>query len=273
MLAAAKINLALHVTGQRADGYHVLDSLVCFADFGDILSVAPAPDLSLSLSGPRAKDLPIGADNLVLRAARSFGTGQGAMIRLEKRLPVAAGIGGGSADAAACLHALSQLWGQPIPGIEQQLALGADVPACVVGRTLRMQGVGERISPIDHMPKFDAVLINPGIALSTPTVFRGLTHKQNPPLEALPKGNTPAEWLDWLKRQRNDLEAPAVQLAPRITEVLTALQQTDGSQRVSMSGSGATCFGIYASAKQAREAAKQIAANYPNWWIRATRLG
>jgi len=273
VLAAAKINLALHVTGQRADGYHLLDSLVCFADIGDVITVRPAERLSLSLSGPRAKDLPQGADNLVFQAARAFGLNLGAAIHLDKRLPVASGIGGGSADAAACLHALAELWDAPLPDLATQLALGADVPACVEGGSLRMQGVGEVLTPIKLIPRFEIVLVNPGIALATAEVFRALPRKDNPPLEAMPQSRDSAQWLQWLKRQRNDLEAPALKMAPEILTCLTALHETDGCQMVSMSGSGATCFGIYASAKQARAAAMQITAYHPQWWIRSARLG
>ncbi|MEJ6713778.1 MAG: 4-(cytidine 5'-diphospho)-2-C-methyl-D-erythritol kinase [Rhodobacterales bacterium] len=273
MLAAAKINLALHVTGLRPNGYHLLDSLVCFADVGDIVTVRPSDQLSLTLAGPRAKDLPQGSSNIVLKAARSFGPDFGAAIHLDKRLPVAAGIGGGSADAAAALRALAVLWDAPLPDINAQLALGADVPACVVSKTLRMTGIGEQITLVPNMPKFEAVLVNPGVAVSTQDVFKALPKTNNPPLEVLPAGRSQAEWLDWMKRQRNDLEVPALRIAPVMIDCLTALHDADGCELVSMSGSGATCFGIYASARQARAAAMQIMAFHPDWWIRPTRLG
>lgn len=273
MLAAAKINLALHITGQRADGYHLLDSLVCFAELGDILTVRPSGDLSLTLSGPNAAALPPGGDNLVLKAARCFQSAKGAAIQLEKRLPVAAGLGGGSSDAGACLHALSRLWGQPVPPLAAQLALGADVPACVIGKTLRMQGIGERLTAVTSMPKFDAVLVNPCFALPTRAVFDALASKNNPPMEDPPTDRDHGDWIDWMKRQRNDLEAPALTLAPVILDCLSAMHDSDGCELVSMSGSGATCFGLFATAKQARAAAMQISAFYPDWWIRATRLG
>jgi len=273
MLAAAKINLALHITGQRKDGYHLLDSLVCFADVGDIVTARGAGQLSLSVTGPRARDLPQGGDNLVLKAAQCFGSDLGAAILLDKRLPVASGIGGGSADAAACLRVLSRLWDLPMPTPEAQLALGADVPACVAGHTLRMTGIGDRITPVGNMPKFDAVLINPGVALPTHQVFQALGKKTNPPLEPFPASTRREDWLSWIKRQRNDLEAPALQIAPVMIECLTAMHETDGCDLVSMSGSGATCFGIYSSPKQARAAAMQITAYHPQWWIRSTSLG
>ena len=181
VFAPAKINLALHVTGQREDGYHLLDSLVVFAGIGDRISVAPSDRLSLTVTGPEGGGLEAGTDNLVLRAARSFGTGRGAAITLDKRLPVASGIGGGSADAAATLKALASHWGLTVPGADTVLSLGADVPVCLAGHPARMSGIGEVIGRVPDLPDGIALLlVNPRVAVSTPEVFRALPGKDNP---------------------------------------------------------------------------------------------
>lgn len=270
-LARAKINLALHVTGRRADGYHLLDSLVAFADFGDRITVEPAEALSLRITGPKAAGLGAGPDNLVLRAASAFGSGQGARITLEKHLPVASGIGGGSADAAATLRALAALWDCPLPGAAEVLALGADVPVCLLGRPARMAGIGEEVAPL-ALPEVHVVLANPGIGLGTAEVFRALTRRDHP---ALP---TPAVWPDaaalatYLRQCRNDLGPPAQGLAPVIGRVVAALAAQTGCLLARMSGSGATCFGLFATAAQAEAAAAQIAKSEAGWWVRAGAL-
>ncbi len=191
--APAKINLTLHVTARRADGYHLLDSLVAFADIGDRVTVAPADDVTLHITGPFASDLTAGPDNLVLRAAALFASGKGARITLDKHLPVASGIGGGSADAAATLVALAQLWDRPVP--RNAVSLGADVPACLDGRALRLTGVGERLEPLSHpLPAASLVLVNPGVAVPTPAVFQALERRDHPPMpQALPKLRDVAE--------------------------------------------------------------------------------
>lgn len=266
--ARAKVNLCLHVTGRRADGYHLLDSLVVFADLGDRLSFAPADRLSLKISGPFAGALSGGGDNLVLRAARL--TGAPVAIDLDKRLPVAGGIGGGSADAAACLRGLGAL-GYGRPGAQEILALGADVPVCLDQETARMRGIGDRIDRVAGWPPLPAVLINPGVPVSTPDVFHALERRDNPPLEG-----EPPDWLrggdpvGWLARQRNDLEAPAMRLVPALRETLDGLRR-NGARLARMSGSGATCFGIFESAKAADDAARALAR--PGWWVRALTLG
>ena len=179
--ARAKINLALHVTGRRTDGYHLLDSLVAFADVGDHIIAEPAPTLSLHLTGPKSAGLS-DTENLVLRAARALHPSLGAKLTLDKHLPVASGIGGGSADAAATLHALSDLWSLPLPSGDALLGLGADVPICLSGRSARMQGIGEHITPVT-LPKVWVVLANPGVAVSTPQVFAALQSRTNPALD------------------------------------------------------------------------------------------
>lgn len=264
--APAKVNLTLHVTGRRADGYHLLDSLVVFAAVGDRLRLVPAAELGLSLAGPMAAGLTAGPDNLVLRAARLFPPGRGARITLDKRLPVAAGIGGGSSDAAAALRGLSRLWDAALPGPAEVLSLGADVPVCLRARPVRMSGVGEVLAPVAGLPQATLVLVNPGIAVATADVFRGLIRRDNPPMPtALPRLADAAALAGWLARQRNDLEGPARALAPAIGSALAALAAQPGCLLARMSGSGATCFGLFAGPEAAAAAARALAR--PGWWV------
>ena len=250
VFAPAKVNLALHVTGRRADGYHLLDSLVVFAGVGDRLRATPAAHLALSVTGPEAAGLADGVtrtDNLVLRAARLFDRPPGLRLTLDKHLPVASGIGGGSADAAAALRLVAAMTGQAMPAAEAVLTLGADVPVCLAGRPARIGGIGERIEPCAALPKGAAlVLVNPRIPLSTPSVFAALATRENPPLPSLPtRFATFAELSGWLAQGRNDLEAPARGLVPAIGGVLDSLGAA-GAPLARMSGSGATCFGLFA---------------------------
>ena len=270
--APAKVNLCLHVTGQRVDGYHLLDSLVVFADVGDVIEVRAAPDLSLRVIGPQAQGLPVGEDNLVLRAARAFVGAAGAEITLTKNLPVASGIGGGSADAAATLRALARLWAMPLPDADSVLRLGADVPACLAGQPLRMQGIGERLQPLPDLPAAHLVLINPGVAVATPDVFKALPAKNNPALPDMPGFASAVEMAQWLAAQRNDLEGPALQLAPVIGAVKQALTTAPGCLLARMSGSGATCFGLFADPAQAHSACAAISAAQPDWWVACGRM-
>lgn len=257
--APAKINLALHVTGQQSDGYHLLDSLVVFAAVGDVIRLTPGP-LSLRITGPFADALAADDDNLCLRAARL--AGREAAITLEKHLPPASGIGGGSADAAAVLRALGSR--PERPGL-----LGADVPVCLAGRPARMRGVGDILEPLPPLPDIPLVLVNPGVALSTPAVFAALAQRRNPPLPPLSGWDDLDALLDYLRLCRNDLEPAALSLAPQIADCLTALQDA-GAALARMSGSGATCFGIFPDAPAARAAAQRI--RRPGWWVVATGL-
>ncbi len=266
--APAKINLALHVTGRRADGYHLLDSLVCFADIGETLRAAPAASLSLRVTGPMAAGVPVDDSNLVLRAARALGV-TGAALELEKHLPAAAGIGGDSSDAAAALRVLSAMTGRPLPA-DQGLSLGADVPVCLAARPTRMRGIGERLDPVT-LPELPAVLVNPGFALSTPAIFAALQSRDNPPLPDLPPPCEVAELMDWLSRLRNDLEPAALSVDTRVGDVLAALRQTP-ARLVRMSGSGATCFGLYDTPAAAQAAQETLRAAHPGWWVQATVL-
>ena len=266
--APAKINLALHVTGQRDDGYHLLDSLVVFAGAGDSLDILPAHDLSLSVTGPLAAGVPTGSDNLVLQAAALFGPGPGAAITLDKLLPHAAGIGGGSADAAAALRGLSRAWGQPLPTLNQILTLGADVPVCLLPTPQRMQGIGEALSFVPPLPPLFAVLVNPRVTVPTGPVFGGLERKENPAMEP-PAWSGFAAFIHWLARQRNDLESPAQVLAPAIGDALAALRDA-GADLARMSGSGATCFGLFETAERAEQVAWSIRGREPQWWVQDT---
>ncbi|MFN0113954.1 MAG: 4-(cytidine 5'-diphospho)-2-C-methyl-D-erythritol kinase [Paracoccaceae bacterium] len=270
--APAKVNLSLHVTGRCADGYHLLDSLVVFADVGDTVRAEPADRLSLSVEGPMAGGLAAGEDNLVLRAARLLGGGRGARLTLVKRLPVAAGIGGGSADAAAAIRALARLWGVAVPGAGALAALGADVPVCMGARAQRMRGIGEVLALVPGLPPLEAVLVNPGVAVPTAAVFRGLAAPGNPPMPgALPGFPDPASLIAFLAGCRNDLESPA--LAPAIGAALGRLRLSPGCALARMSGSGATCFGLFAGREAAAAAARAIAAERPGWWVTPARLG
>lgn len=270
--APAKINLCLHVTGQRDDGYHLLDSLVAFAGIGDTVSARPWQGLSLSITGPEGAGLSAGADNLVLRAARLMGA-RDLALTLDKCLPLASGIGGGSSDAAACLRLLAQRMNAPLPSRKLALGLGADVPVCLDPRACRMRGIGEDITPLPPLPPLWLVLVNPRLEVSTPQVFRALSRRNNPPLpQTLPVWNDTAALCDWLAGQRNDLEGPAIAIAPVIGQVLDVLGATEGCSLARMSGSGATCFGLYASPETAERAALTIRAAFPNWWCVPTGL-
>jgi 4-diphosphocytidyl-2-C-methyl-D-erythritol kinase len=280
--APAKINLALHVTGRRVDGYHALDSLVVFAAIGDTIEALPAPQAtspSLTIAGPFAPGLDAGADNLVLRAVQSYSEQGGAIagfdLRLDKHLPVASGIGGGSADAAATLRLLARI--APLaaaPCARIAPALGADVPMCLRSTPLRATGIGAELAPVAGLPRLPMVLVNPGVAVSTPAVFRALARRDNPGLPPLPAGFADAAALaDWLGATRNDLEAPAIALNPEIADALAVLRGPGGCLLARMSGSGATVFGLFPDDASAAQAAGRIAATRPDWWVVATQTG
>lgn len=269
VLAPAKINLTLHVTGRRPDGYHTLDSLVMFADKGDRIALAPSDVTSLTVDGPLAEGVPLGHGNIMIRAAALMGVS--AEMRLKKKLPHAAGIGGGSSDAAATLKALSEFSGKPVP--DKAISLGADVPVCLLGRAARMRGIGEVVEPLDDMPVLNAVLVNPKLPVLTAEVFRRLRKSDNPPMpEALPQGLSNIELIEWLKGMRNDLEAPAIEAEPVIKQVFDTLEVTPGCMLTRMSGSGGTCFGLYSDAETAASAAGRLKQEYPGWWVTAVRL-
>ncbi len=262
--AAAKLNLTLHVTGQRDDGFHLLESLVMFVGTGDRITVTESENLVLSVTGPFGASIPRGDDNLVLRAARLIGPGKGATIILEKNLPPSSGIGGGSADAAATLRALSRLWNVPVPPVQEVMTLGADILVCLASGFSHMGGIGEQVTALGRPPEFSIMLVNPGVAVSTPDIFKALQHKANPPMSALPDAQAgPEDWLDWLQLHRNDLEPPAIAAQPVIGKVLAALRALPGCRLARMSGSGATCFAIMDKAG----AAQDLKAAHPDWWV------
>ena len=267
--AAAKVNLCLHVTGRRTDGYHLLDSLVVFAGVADRITARLGSGFSLAVDGPEAGGLGVDASNLVSRAAAAMGVADVAL-ELHKCLPVASGVGGGSADAAATLRALARLTGRPLPPPAVVLALGADVPVCLAGLPARMQGIGEVLTLLPPLPVAAMVLVNPRIAVPTPAVFAALASRTNPPVPAPPA----AGWRDfaalagWLRDgTRNDLAAAAQSIAPVLTQVEAALLATRGCALARMSGSGATCFGLYPDQPAALAAADSLRIRHPGWWV------
>ena len=286
--APAKVNLTLRVLGRRADGYHDIESLVAFADVGDRLALTPGDALMLTVVGPGAALTGAEADNLVTKAARALAARVPALragaFRLEKNLPVAAGLGGGSADAAAALRLLAQAnkLAADDPCLHDAArATGADVPVCLDPRPRVMRGIGEILSAPLPLPRLHALLVNPGVAVPTKLVFSGWRPSANPAraldttadFAASPKIQNEEQLLDWLASEANDLEAPAIALEPAIAEVLASLRAAAGCRLARMSGSGATCFALFSSLKETASAGKKLRAQFPDWWISETVLG
>ncbi len=288
VFAPAKINLTLHVVGQRDDGYHELDSIVAFASIGDRLTLQEAEISSLTVEGPEATGVPADMDNLALRAASLAPGGKNVAITLEKNLPAASGIGGGSSDAAAAFRGMLLLgedgktsadtsWAMPNAAMEPVasalLALGADVPMCLLPRVQRVQGIGEQLAPIS-LPQMYIVLANPRIPIATPQVFQALTEKSHTRMPAeLPDFNDATSAIEWLGEQRNDLEVAARKLVPQIGDVLAHLAECDGAGLARMSGSGATCFALFSSKEAAIAAAENLVRQCPSWWVAGGTLG
>lgn len=280
--APAKINLALHVTGRRADGYHALEMLVAFAEVGDELEAAPARKDSLSITGPFAAGLGNGDSNLVLRALTAFRKSwpgalpEGIDLRLAKNLPVAAGLGGGSADAAAALRLFAAMSGADIPFVDLldlSRSLGADVPMCLYSRPSEVRGIGEIVLPLKHFPACHVVLVNPLVPVVTADVFRRLERRDNPGLPDL--GDPlmrPAQLGLYLSETRNDLEPPAIAMVPVIGNLIAQLRVASGCILARMSGSGATVFGLFGSSAQAHQAAHDLRATWPGYWVTAAPL-
>ena len=277
--ARAKINLYLHVTGRRADGYHCLDSLIVFARLADTIEVEANGELVLDIDGPFAMGLATDQNNLVLQAAMSLAQAAGisarARIKLYKNLPVAAGLGGGSADAAATLLALRALWNLPTDDITlNALAarLGADVPVCLTTRPSLVRGIGHDLLPAPPMPSFALLLVNPGLALSTAAVFEGLQKQfaSSHPWRESP--HNAVALAQSLAQRRNDMEPAARRLTPVIGDVIEALSALPGCRLARMSGSGATCFGLFDDLAGAEGAAKKLAAARTDWWVRASAI-
>ena len=280
--APAKINLALHVTGRRPDGYHLLESLVVFADFGDEVSVELAEDLTLSVSGPMANGVPTDASNLVLKAAELVrqlrGVTQGAAISLTKKLPHGAGLGGGSSDAAAVIRALARLWNVEPLTVAEALPLGADLPVCLSAPTpMMMSGIGEILTPAPDLPELWLVVVTPDLVLNTGDVFRRFDETDQGELGGL----TPVDRFEdfkafetWLNRQRNDLTHFTGKrgIAREIEEVLTAFLETEGCVNSDMSGSGSACWALFRKETQARVATYKLGKRKWSWWARVTRI-
>jgi 4-diphosphocytidyl-2-C-methyl-D-erythritol kinase len=282
--APAKVNLTLAVLGRRADGYHLLDSLVVFAREGDRLSLAPGKALSLNVRGLTAKQSGRLDDNLVLKAANALAAEipnlKLGRFTLEKRLPVAAGLGGGSSDAGAALRLLARANRLKLDDrrlLKVARRLGADVPVCVEPLPRRMRGIGEVLSAPLTMPKLAAVLVNPGVAVPTKDVFAmlglkaGGEHRRAARARALPHDRDGL--IEVLAGERNDLEPAAIKFQPVIARVLAALRKEQGCQLARMSGSGATCFGLFSSTRAATAAARKLSAKQPRWWVKATVFG
>jgi 4-diphosphocytidyl-2-C-methyl-D-erythritol kinase len=282
--APAKINLTLAVLGRRADGYHSIDSLVTFADIGDRLSFVPGNALSLVVSGSTAKAAGPLDDNLVLKAARGLAAEIPGLklgrFTLEKRLPVAAGLGGGSSDAAAALRLLARANRLELDDkrlLKVSRGVGADVPVCVDPRPRRMRGIGEKLSPPLAIPTLSAVLVNPGVAVPTKDVFAALGLGRGQSFKRAgrpwPISRSRTKLIEDLAAGRNDLEPPAIKLQPVIGHVLEALGQQPGCELARMSGSGATCFGLFASQRAAAAAARSLGKAHPRWWVKPAVLG
>ncbi|MGC1504156.1 MAG: 4-(cytidine 5'-diphospho)-2-C-methyl-D-erythritol kinase [Sulfitobacter sp.] len=264
VFAPAKINLTLHVTGRRTDGYHLLDSLVVFADVGDRLWFERGKELSLKVTGPFAQGVPMDRGNLVWQAADLAGwTGR---ITLEKNLPHGAGIGGGSTDAAATLKALG--------GQADAARLGADVPVCVRSVPTRMRGIGAQLDVVENVPPCRAVLVWPGVGVATPDIFKQLENRKNSAMpKVLPRFQSYPQLITWLHEMRNDLQTTCESQVPEVSATLEALAACDGLGLARMSGSGSTCFGLFETVAQANDAAQIIAREHPEWWVKSCVFG
>lgn len=293
VFAPAKVNLTLHVTGQRSDGYHLLDSLVMFADVGDVVTIRNADTHSFEVTGPEAAVAPSGDDNSVLKALRSIAPQRSFAVSLEKNLPVSSGIGGGTADAAAAargvlaLRPVSDKGGPHLGALhlgeiadhglglatKTTEVLGADFPVCLESRTARMRGIGDNLSFL-NLPPLHAVLVNPRVQIATPSVFGRLDQKANDPMtDPLPELSDVQTLLNWLKDQRNDLEQPAISITNEISGVLNALKADDSCFIARMSGSGATCFGLFENSHMAETAENRLSKSHPDWWVKSCVLG
>ena len=279
LLAPAKINLFLHITGKRPDGYHLLQSVVVFVNIGDRLTFTRHDSLFIDVTGPYAGDVCAPRDNLIYKAAVALGENYRhpprGQILLEKNLPVASGMGGGSSDAATTLKGLSQLWGLPEEFDRMQkiaATLGADVPACLMRRPVWMEGVGEKMMRLPDMPDLHMVLVTPAVATPTPEVFRQFRGKISPPIQFIGRRKSMGEWIADLKLYRNDLTEAAIAVSPDIKIALQSIRETSGCQVARLSGSGATCFGIYDTDAAAKAAVNKLRQQHPDWWITAAGL-
>ncbi len=271
-LSRAKVNLHLQVLGKRSDGYHFLDSLVAFPNVGDDIFVEQAEKITLDISGTFAGELSI-EKNLILTAAKLLNQGaMGALITLNKELPISSGLGGGSSNAAVVLKMLSKLWNQPLPSLSELVSLGADVPVCLNWNLQRMKGIGEKLEKVDEPPMMWIVLVNRGEKISTRLVFESIKSFRIENPVSLPIFKTKELFLEYLISKGNDLEIPVLEKFPQIQNLLDAIKKTTGCSISRMSGSGATCFGIFLKKNDAYVASKELAKNFPNAWIRVGEL-
>ena len=276
VIARAKVNLALHVTGQLPNGMHLIDSLVAFPDIGDILVFRRSNKVSLSIEGLFGSELLKNtktSENIVLRAAKLIlKSDEGVSIKLIKNLPIAAGIGGGSTDAASTIRVLSKLFNRPIPNLDKIAKLGADLPVCMFTKFQRVRGVGEIVRELPVPAPIWIVLANPGVYVSTEKVFNALRSKNNTPLTNKSKFKSETVFFEYLAKQRNDLEAVTCSLVPEVEILLELLKNSYDCKVSRMSGSGATCFGLYLKKDSAEKAVSQIRVAYPNYWVKMGRL-
>ena len=285
VLAPAKVNLFLHVTGRRADGYHRLESLFAFADIGDKISLVPASSTSFAVTGPYAEALAkAGSEahgNLVVKALEGLrellgGANLAAAITLEKNLPLSSGLGGGSSDAAAALKALQIVWGVEAEEgklYELALKLGADVPACLLGEACLVSGIGDEVKPVSDFLELACVLVNPNLPLATPAVFKAFAAREFPFTPPLFWGGAGLGNIwELMARTKNDLQGSACGILPEVGKVLMALERVPGAKLARMSGSGATCFALFENADGAESAARTIAKAEPGWWVKAAIL-
>ena len=270
----AKINLALHVTGIQADGYHALDSIVVFTDVFDRLFFKRSLKNVVTLTGEFSRSINV-QENSILQALKLFGNGltDCFSINLEKNLPIGAGLGGGSADAAAVIRFITNNSKHLMPSSEALSKIGADIPACVLSVASRVGGIGEIVRPLD-MSEINlwVVLVNPDIFVSTGSIFKKVTEKYNQPLESFIDLSSADQFIDYLKRQRNDLQIIAIKKHPEIKKVLNTIEETEGVLLSRMSGSGSTCFGLYKSEEIAKKAVSYINKKSNKWWIKFSKL-
>ena len=275
LLAPAKINFFLHITGKRNDGYHLLDSLVAFTDFGDEIEIKEANEFSFSINGDFGDALSADDNNLVIRAAKGLAEHNGrtpnVAIHLTKRLPIGGGVGGGSSDAAAVVRGLCKLW-DIAPDSDFMdtllLSLGADVPVCFNGQTARIQGIGEVIDTDYKIPPVTILLIAPNVSCSTPEIFRSFSGKYRDPIHVPQRFESTDDFVSFLKLCRNDLQKPAISIVPEIADCIEFLNQSTGCLFSQMSGSGSCSFGLFSDEAAAIKAEEQISINHPNWWAR-----
>lgn len=271
--ANAKINLALHITNKMENGFHQLETIVTFAEFADEINIQKNNEIKMKIIGEQAKNLD--GKNIIIKTAEMMkkytDSNQGAEIILDKKLPVASGMGGGSSNAAATIMALKELWGSNIGQakiMEIAKKLGADVPMCIIGKPLMAKGIGEKITLIENMPEFAIVAVNPQKKLESKKVFENLKKINNPPLEKIPKTENMGEWIEWLKNCRNDMTDAASKLMPEIKKCLKIIESTE-PKITRMTGAGATCFGLYTSIEDAQNAQEKIKMKHPNWWVKS----